>query len=183
MNQILTTSEIQNAVNDQFLRLVSTYGVFIALLFVAILLIGWYWIKSKVEGEVKKGVNEHKADIEFLHSRKIENYKLYVDKKHKTYTEFSEKLLKAESGLMSLEGLKFYPDLSEYNTEDLRLFLEPKKLTNKIMSDYLNRFSKIQSGSSGNQDRKKFGDDLFDYLNLVGIRDARNSIDQLKSYY
>lgn len=172
---------MKQAVDEYLWQLLSSYGPLGLLLIIMLLLFLWFALRKKVEGEVEKEVNKHKAEIEYKYSRGIENYKLYIDKKHKVYTEISELLTKAQSAIFGLEGLKNYPDINEFNEDDLKEYLENLNLSRKRVNKYVDKHKIV--ASKGIRETTMLQNEITKYLMEVEKQLARRAYEQAKSYF
>lgn len=167
------------AIDEYLLRLIKIYGIPSLLVIGACFYLLWLIIRKKVDGEVKKEVNKHKAEIEFKYGGKIENYKLYIDKKHKAYSEISEFLTKTHSAIFYLEGMKTYQNFDEFDENDLRQYLENQKLTHKKIEEFLTKFKQCKAV----KELSDFQNEVIKYLSASDKSVARTLFNKTKSYF
>ena len=170
---------IKQVIDEYLLRLLKTYGL-VGLVVIGICTyILWFIIRKKVDGEVKNEVNKHKAEIEFKYGGKIENYKLYINKKHKAYSEISELLTKTHSAIFGLEGIKTFQNFNEFDENDLKQYLENKKLTHKKIEEFLSKFNQCKTA----KEYSDFQKEVIDYLVASDKSVARAFFNNTKSYF
>jgi len=179
MNYETLPQPIQQAVNEYLWRLLRSYGPIGLLLVVVPPLLLWFVLRKTIEGEVEKEVNKHKADIEYKYGRGIENYKLYIDKKHKVYTEVSELLTKTQSAIFGLEGLKQYPSISEFDGDDLKEYLENCNLTRKKVNEFVDKLRRTTSA----KEVAELQGEITKYLYEIERVTARREHDKAKSHF
>lgn len=171
MNEVLTPElevAIQELVNEILLR----NGLPFVLLTLLVLGLGYYWIKKKLDGEVQKGVDKHKAEIGNSYVRQMENYQHYVSEQHKAYGKLNELLLMAE-GATIFQVMRSYPDFSKYSEDELVEYLEERNATK----------TEIKSMLSLMEAPRSLQEQMQNYTERVNVHKARKIYNDLNNHY
>lgn len=170
---------VKQVIDAYLFNLIKVYGLPSLVIILTLGFILWYLLRKKVDEEVKKEVNRHKAEIEFKYGGKIENYKLYINKKHMAYSEISELLTKTHSAIFGLEGMKTFQNFDEFDENDLKQYLENQKLTHKKIEEFLIKFNQCKTA----KDFSVFQKEVINYLVMSDKSVARNFYNNVKSYF
>jgi len=166
------TPELSEGIRLLVNELLLHYGIKVLGLIFVILFFVWKWFENKISGEVEKGVNKHKADIENTHARQIENYQHYVAKQHEVYSQLNKLLLEAE-GIITYQVLKSYPDFKYYSEQELTEYLQER-----YVAEYeLKRLLKLMS------DPKELQKEMEDYVNRYRLEKARDLWTEARNHY
>ncbi|NMC35454.1 hypothetical protein GYA49_00240 [Candidatus Beckwithbacteria bacterium] len=162
---------IQKLIDD----LVIKYGpiaIVLIGLFLIIVIITWDILKNKIRGEVKKGVDKHKAEIDNTYTKQIEHYRLYVAKQHKAYAKLNKYLLKTE-GLAVFQALKTYPDFTEYTETEISKYLKERNASENELKQFISLMG----------DSKALQKEMQNYTELFNVRKARVFFHKTKNHY
>ncbi|MCK9211677.1 MAG: hypothetical protein M0P61_12640 [Ignavibacteriaceae bacterium] len=113
-------------------------------------------------------------EVRFDYQRKIENYTLYIQRKHKKYCKFYELLLIAESKVNSLFGLGSSPTFKEFNQSDFIELLTRNNFTKGKIDEIILLLD--SSRESAIKEIRKM-------LRLKELRDSEKSVFKVRDYY
>lgn len=171
MGQVITP-ELELAIQQLIGELLIKYGLIVVLVIGAVFVVGWHWFRSKLEGEVQKGVDKHKADIDNTYARQIENYHLYVGKQHEAYAKLNEHLIRAES-MAVFQALKSYPDFTQYSEDEISDYLNERMVTKKELTHMIGLM----------RTPKELQTEMQNYTERFNIRKARDLFNETKNHY
>jgi hypothetical protein len=121
-----------------------------------------FWFNKKLEAE------------KYKIQRKITDFGLYTTKRHAAYPELYRLILLAEGKVTGLRGLGYSLTFEEYNSEDIRLYLEEKSLpTGKIIE--IVKLWDINENELAIKEIRK-------YEKLRAFQIARNSLSEAQNY-
>lgn len=166
------TPELQLAIQRLISDLLLKYGVIAVLSILVVLAIGWYWFRNKLEGEVQKGVDKHKAEIDSSYTRQLTHYKHYVAKQHEAYAKLNELLLKAE-GMAVFQRLRSYPDFKQYSEPEITEYLQARMVTDCELKHMLSLIPHP----------KDLQDEMQNYTERYNIHKARDLFNDTKNHY
>lgn len=166
------TPELQLAIQSLISDLLIKYGLLVVLIILVVLALGWYWFRNKLEGEVQKGVDKHKADIDSAYTRQLTHYQHYVAKQHEGYARLNELLLKAE-GLAVFKRFREYPDFQKYSEKEITEYLEDRRVSDGELTQLISLV----------KHPKELQTEMQNYTERYNIRKARDLFIDTKNHY
>jgi len=99
---------------------------------------------------------------------------MYVQKKHKIYSELYKKLQIVDGGISSFQGIKVSPSFEEFNKADMEKYLIRKGVLESYATKLLSQFE---------SDREYSIKEIRDYLDLLNYNKIGSSLHDAKNYY
>ncbi|PEZ94180.1 hypothetical protein CN374_00065 [Bacillus cereus] len=137
------------------------------------------WAKEKLSHEYKKKFEEYKRKLDehaeyqkLDFQRKIHDFGLYSSKRHEIYPTLYKQILIAQSYVLRLRGLKVVPTFEEYNEEDIRNYLESKKILKGKVNEIVGMWQ---------EDKARAIKEVNSYMKIVEMQEAQNELSKARN--
>ncbi|PSR26003.1 MAG: hypothetical protein C7B46_20385 [Sulfobacillus benefaciens] len=91
--------------------------------------------QRRFQNELDKKLEDHKSmlqrassEAQFDYQRRIQDFNFYASRKHETYPEVYKKILEAESNLLQIYGVKYYPDFNQWSANEIEQNLSESRV-------------------------------------------------------
>ncbi len=75
-------------------------------------------LDTKLEDH-KSALQRVASETQFDYQRRIQDFNLYTSRKHEIYPEVYKKIFEAESNLLQIYGVKYYPDFNQWSISEI----------------------------------------------------------------
>lgn len=141
------------------------------------------YFQANYEKELEEFKTELKHTTEFLKydfNRKLVDFNLFTSKKHEVYAELFSKVLYAKSAVVGLEGLMQFLTFEDFDEEDLRKFLENKKVPKGKTNEFLDEFRSKKT----DRDLENLANKVHSYIyKIIDVKHAENIVREAKGYF
>lgn len=129
---------------------------------------------EKALADYKHQHDQHLADINATHQRRLQEFGYYRQKRHAVYAKLYKRVSIAADSYGSMIGLTMRPDFANYTSDDASAYFERHEVPKSSSSPIIAAFS------AG--DRREAGKLLDDLHERVLVHSANRAFNQAKSY-